>query len=222
MDDGIELGWVYESTLGMTVKHIFNGVTNGRNFEAAGPDAAGDKKAKATSLKMTRADNANTTADETISLNPEATDAATQYKYGTVALPALTARAGTGGDAPTECIPVGTTGSPYSYTTTGQTVGTQGTAGLLQPDDCFKADAKPDWLSGYSVEFSPKNDGVTWGEIDWFGDLEYASETFMASDHSADICDMLFEDEVDRALEPSGPGERRLRRERYRCRRCNW
>ena len=89
----------------------------------------------------------------------------------------------------TECIPVGTEGSPYSYTTTGETVGTQGTAGLLQPDECFKIDAKPDWLSGYSVEFTPKNDGVTWGEIDWFGDLEYESKTFAASDFSADICD---------------------------------
>ena len=101
-----------------------------------------------------------------------------------------------------ECIPPRCDyGSPYSYTTTGATFGTAGTAGLLQPDECFKIDAKPDWLSGYSVEFTPKNDGVTWGEIDWFGDLEYEARTFEASDFAMDICDMLFEDEVDRAFE---------------------
>ena len=72
----------------------------------------------------------------------------------------------------------------------------------MQPDECFKIDAKPDWLSGYSVEFTPKNDGVTWAEnIDWFEDLEYEARTFEASDFSADICDVLFEDEVDRAFE---------------------
>ena len=59
MDDGIELGWTTSSSLGMGVKHIFNGVTNGRNFEAAGPVAAPDKKGeagKAQALKMTRPD----------------------------------------------------------------------------------------------------------------------------------------------------------------------
>ena len=202
-DDGIELGWVTTSTLGMTVKHIFQGVSNGRNFEVAGPDAAGDQKkdkGKARSLKMTRADNVNTAADEAISLDPTSDD----YKYGTSGLPALTVRTTGAGDNPpnTECIPASVANSRYSYDTTGETFGTAGTKGLLQPDDCFKIDAKPDWLSGYSVEFTPKNDGVKWAKnIDWFEDLEYESRIFSASDYSADICDMLFEEEVDRAMD---------------------
>ena len=53
-----------------------------------------------------------------------------------------------------------------------------------RPDECFKIDAKPDWLGGYSLEFTPQNDGVTWGEIDWFEDLEYESVTFAAADVS--------------------------------------
>ena len=97
---------------------------------------------------------------------------------------------------------MGETGSPYSYDTTGATFGTAGTEGLLQPDECFKIDAKPDWLSGYSVEFTPKNKGVGWAEnIDWFGDLEYEARTFEASDFAMDICDMLFVNEVERAFE---------------------
>ena len=48
-----------------------------------------------------------------------------------------------------------------------------------------RSTAKPEWLSGYSVELTPKNDGVTWGEIDWFEDLECASMTIRGkSDHS--------------------------------------
>ena len=193
-DDGIELGWTTSSTLGMTVEHIFNGVPQGRNFTAKGPDAKGDKNAKVTSLKMTRDDDANTTADEAISLDPTNED----YKYGTSALPALTDRVG-------ECIAAGGTendiSSPYSYTTTGQTFGTQGTAGLLQPDDCFKVDAKPDWLSGYSLKFTPKNDGVKWAKgINWFSDLTCESYERAASDFTSDICD-LFDAEVERAMD---------------------
>ena len=39
----------------MGVKHIFNGVPDGRNFSVKGvPDAADDKNAKATALHLTR------------------------------------------------------------------------------------------------------------------------------------------------------------------------
>jgi hypothetical protein len=72
----------------------------------------------------------------------------------------------------------------------------------LQPDECFKIDAKPDWLSGYSVKFTPRNTGVEWAEnIDWFEDLEYDTVTFAAADVVTDICDVLFVDEVERAFE---------------------
>ena len=48
---------------------------------------------------------------------------------------------------------------------------------------CFKIDAEPDWLSGYSVEFTPQNDGVAWAKnIDWFEDLEYEARTSEASE----------------------------------------
>ena len=181
-DDGIDLGWVTSSTLGMGVKHIFNGVPDGRNFSVTGPDAAGDKNAKATALS-TVVDGVADDAD-TDDVDESETNNETDFNG------ALTA----------DCILVDETDSPYSYTTTGATVGTAGTEGLLQPDECFKIDAKPDWLSGYSLEFTPKNDGITWGEIGWWDDLEYDAVTIAAADVVTDICE-LFEDEVDRAFE---------------------
>ena len=72
--------------------------------------------------------------------------------------------------------------------------GTGMTSGLGRPEECFKIDAKPDWLSGYSVEFTPMNDGVSWGEIDWFKDLEYEARTFEASDVVTDICELFIEE----------------------------
>ena len=181
MDDGIDLGWVTSSTLGMDVKHIFDGVEDGRNFDVAGPDAAGDKNAKATALGVLVADDPATTgADE---------DENTEADFN---------------GALVHCIVDGSTDppDPYTFTVTGDgTVLTADTEGLLRPDECFKIDAKPDWFSGYSVEFTPMNDGVSWGEIDWFKDLEYEARTFEASDFRTDICDLLFEDEVDRALD---------------------
>ena len=43
-DDGIDLGWITSSTLGMGVKHTFNGVPDGTNFDVEGPDAKGDRQ----------------------------------------------------------------------------------------------------------------------------------------------------------------------------------
>ena len=179
LDDGIDLGWVTSSTLGMGVKHIFNGVPNGRNFSVTGPDAAGDKNAKATALALTREDDTDT-ADDDESFG------ITEYA---AALAACIAADATGDD------------QPYGLMATGTgTVLTAGQEGLLRPDECFKIDAKPDWLGGYSLEFTPQNDGVAWGEVGWFDELEYESRTVAAADVVTDICE-LFEAEVDMVLE---------------------
>ena len=62
------------------------------------------------------------------------------------------------------------------------------------------------YLSGYSLELSPKDAGVTWGNVDWdpnpFKDLKCDSMTMMVADE-VDVCAM-FEAEVDYALRGKG------------------
>ncbi|MXW39211.1 MAG: hypothetical protein F4Z65_13230 [Acidobacteria bacterium] len=79
-------------------------------------------------------------------------------------------------------------------------------------EGCFRlrvvgsGDSAANYLSGYSIELSPKDAGVSWGEVDWdpnpFKDLKCASMTMMVSDE-VDVCAM-FEDEVDYALRGKG------------------
>ncbi len=77
---------------------------------------------------------------------------------------------------------------------------------------CFRlrvvgtGDAAANYLSGYSLELSPKDAGVSWGDVAWdpnpFKDLKCDSMTMMVSDE-VDVCTM-FEDEVDYALRGDG------------------
>ena len=184
VDDGIELGWTTSSTLGMGVKHIFNGVPDGRNFSVTGPDAMGDKNAKATALAVL------VEADDTVDPAVESNEA----DFNGV----LTA----------DCIATGETDSPYGFMVDNQGM----TSGLGEPGGCFKIDAKPDWLSGYSLEFTPQNEGVTWGEVGWFDDLEYESRTVAAADVVTDICE-LFEAEVEMVFEDDWTSDEFLIRE---------
>ncbi len=79
---------------------------------------------------------------------------------------------------------------------------------LLGPGAGGQSDAKntpegPDYLSGWSIELSPKGADVSWGRVNWeddpFEDLTCGdADPIMVSDH-VDICAM-FEDEVDHAI----------------------
>ncbi len=74
---------------------------------------------------------------------------------------------------------------------------------LIGPGAMDRDDAKgPDYLSGWSIELSPMDGDVTWGNVDWeddpFEDLECgAADPIMVADH-VDVCSM-FEAEVDGA-----------------------
>ena len=167
----------------MGVKHKFNGVPDGTNFDVEGPDAKGDKNAKATALAVFATDDPD----------HDATDG--DMNERAIASPNSMAPCST----PATQHP--RVRRRHAPSTVSINASTGMTSGLGRPEECFKIDAKPDWLSGYSVEFTPMNDGVTWGEIDWFKDLEYEARTFEASDFAMDICDMLFVNEVERAFE---------------------
>ena len=76
--------------------------------------------------------------------------------------------------------------------------------GHFKPDGCFRflgpgpADKAPDYLSGYTLDISPADIGVAWGNVVWeddpFEGLECESMSVTVSDH-VDVCDM-FEAEV--------------------------
>ena len=185
-NDGIDLGWITSSTLGMAVEHKFNSVPDGTNFDVEGPVAAPNKKGEAGKAK----------ALAVFATDDPATDGEDENER-------VNSVAEFNGALFDSCDPAspGDTAAMTVYGFDLINAGTGMTSGLGRPEECFKIDADPDWLSGYSVEFTPQNDGVTWGEIDWFGDLEYEARTFEASDFATDICDMLFVNEVERAFE---------------------
>ena len=72
--------------------------------------------------------------------------------------------------------------------------------GHFKPDGCFRflgpgpADKAPDYLSGYTLDISPADIGVAWGNVDWeddpFEGLECESMSVTVSDH-VDVCDMF-------------------------------
>ncbi|MDE0370394.1 MAG: fibronectin type III domain-containing protein [bacterium] len=61
-----------------------------------------------------------------------------------------------------------------------------------QPGNCFRLSADSRFLSQYSVVLSPKDAGVSWGEIAWdaFKDLKCEAKTFVA-DEQIDVCELL-------------------------------
>ena len=70
---------------------------------------------------------------------------------------------------------------------------------LLAPEECFKVLADPDYLAGYSLEFTADTGGIKWGAINWYKDIECEPMEIVASDVVTDICE-LFDDEVTHAL----------------------
>ena len=182
-NDGVDVGWVTDSKVAMTVKHHFSGVARGQNFVVTG---VGASKGSSRALAMTNHVQGDTATNATIN----DADFKGALLVGTLA--------GTGG-TPAGLDPCAT-GDVYSSPI----------AGLHRPDTCFRVtsagDAKTgiDYLGGYRIELAAKDSGVSWGNVAWdpdpFKDLECDSMTFMATEvMEADVCD-LFQDEVDAAM----------------------
>jgi hypothetical protein len=198
-NDGVDVGWVYDSTEGMTVKHHFNGASNGKNYTQAGPDAG---KAS-TTTKLTMVTGADGPAK-----------AANAAKYAPAIVYDLD-NAGATDDTPdgsSACLSEGV--GVYANLR----------SSVHRPDNCFRivtADADnnsktpdPDWLGAYTIEVAPKGVDVSWGsKVDWgeedpFEEHTCEGQTFVAMDEmEADVCE-LFADEVETALEGGWAGSK--------------
>ena len=179
-NDGVDVGWVTDSKVAMTVKHHFSGVARGKNFSATGVEA---KKGSSMALAMTNHVQGATATSTTIN----------DADFEGALLVGTLADGGTDGLDP--C-------ADDEYT--------EPRAGLHKPDSCFRVTAAGDaktginYLGGYSIEFAAEGAGVSWGNVarspDPFKDLKCESKSFMATEvMEADVCD-LFEDEVDAAM----------------------
>ena len=193
-NDGIDVGWVTTSDVSMTVKHHFDGVARGQNFNVTGVEAS-----KGTSKALTMTNRVgNTVARSTIDDN----DFKGALLVGALAQAESSDGAGDGIVASSACAT-----DPY----------TNPIAGLHKPDSCFRVvtagDTKTgiDYYGGYSIELAAKDSGVSWGKVAWdpdpFKDLKCESMTFTATDVAEeDVCE-LFGEEVDRAIEKMWGGE---------------
>ncbi|MCY3747129.1 MAG: hypothetical protein OXH05_12950 [Acidobacteria bacterium] len=197
-NDGVDVGWVYESTEGMTVKHHFNGASNGKNYTQAGPDVG--KTSMTSPLTMV------TGADD-------AAKAANAAKYAPAIVYDLDDAGAVDGtaDGSSACLSQGVYDDLRSS--------------VHRPDNCFRivaADADnnsktpdPDWLGAYTIEVAPKGANVSWGsKVEWdeiddpFEDHTCEGMTFVAMDEmETDVCE-LFADEVEAALDGGWAGSK--------------
>ena len=183
-NDGVDVGWVTDSKVAMTVKHHFSGVARGQNFTVTGVEAS-----KGSSMALAMATE---------------TDATTPIGDGKFKGALLVGNLGTTSastDDVSACADNNFRGDdPY----------TDPRSGLHKPDSCFRVVTEGDtktginYLGGYSIELAAKDAGVSWGKVAWdpnpFKDLKCDSMTYMATDvMEADVCE-LFEEEVDRAV----------------------
>ena len=181
-DDGVDVGWLTSSSVGMTVEHQFSGVEGGTNFNVAGRSAG---KGSDLALAMDKgAPDATGTADPDRNANTDNTD----YKGAIV---------------------VDTEGALVCSDYMGDSSPTAGDRGIDEPDTCFRVAGSPKYIDGYSVELGAMGSTVTWGEVEWeedpFEDLTCDAMTFAAMDQ-ADMCSM-FEMEVDQALKAGWVGD---------------
>ncbi|MXW38203.1 MAG: hypothetical protein F4Z65_08075 [Acidobacteria bacterium] len=188
--DGIDAGWVTDSTAAMTVKHKFSGVEDGKNYDVAGPDASKGSD-KALTLDKVKSATASTWDDN--------------HGYGDGIQIRMDDNVAAGGANPT----LEASNNPsacYAATSYGETIGQN-----HRPANCFRVVADgANYLDGYSIEVAAKDSEVMWGMVEWednpFVDAEGEDLTcdpmeFMATDAMAmSVCD-LFEDEVDQALD---------------------
>ena len=172
-NDGVDLAIVTSSTLEMSVKHIFSGVANGTNTSKSVDADKGSNKTLAMAAVASIAVSEDENDDGMISVDE------------------------------TVC------NNPYTSEDVSQKAdrpgGLSGCFRLMGPgagridNDASKG---ADYLSGWSIELSPKDADVMWGRVDWdddpFEDLECGdADPIMVADH-VDICEM-FDAEVDRA-----------------------
>jgi len=194
-NDGVDIGWAYTSSSGMTVKHHFDGVTRGENFNASSPDVGKASSAAGIPLVVS----GTGVSDE------RKVDYASRYKDAILfdvddAGAAVTPAAGNSACASTTVYADGVSVS-----------------GMQRPDECFRvstmgsATSGANYFGGYSLELTPKGADVGWGsEVQWeedpFEDLECESKMYSASE-MVDVCE-LFEEEVDAALGSPWAGSR--------------
>ena len=88
---------------------------------------------------------------------------------------------------------------------------------IFEPEGCFRLTGPgagrtdddpakgPNYLKGYTLELSPVGAGVTWGRVDWdedpFEDLTCGNRDPIMVEAEVEVCDVLFEEEVDYALD---------------------
>ncbi len=189
-DDGIDIGWVSTSNVPMTVKHVFAG--DGKNYSVMGPDA---EKGTRKPLKMLMSPSSqNRNYGPGIQVEEIATRSSSE---GTPPKsPKLVAKLS---DACVDINEYGRTKSHASQPDECFRVRVDGTLGASRPNSSLRL---TNYLDGYSVEVSPKDEALTWGKVDWkegaLKDLKCQPVSFAAAEQ-VDVCDLL-EEEVDQAL----------------------
>ena len=188
-NDGVDVGWTYNSSLDVKVSHAFSGASGGKNYTATGL-AVGDTS-RISPLTMTDAERASGSTDVAVNAFEPAllVDYASDEDDGTI---------------PINCA----VDTEYALR--------RGT--LQKPEECFRivtADvdqnaktADPDYLGAYTLMLDPQGAdlGTAWGskvkwETDPFEDHTCEAMPFKATDYiEADVCDILFKDEVETAL----------------------
>ena len=173
-NDGVDLGIKTSSSLGMKVKHIFSGVDGGTNTDSTVDAAKGSDKTLA--MKA---------VTDVILVSADADDTATANTDESI----ICDNTYTSEDVSSK---VDRPGGANCFRLIGPGAG-------RTDNDASKG---ADYLSGWSIELSPVDADVMWGNVDWeenpFEDLECeAMDPIMVADH-VDICDM-FETEVDMA-----------------------
>ena len=176
INDGVDLGIVTSSSLEMKVKHVFSGVAGGRNTTSTVDAAKGSDKTLA--MKA---------VSDIILISADADDVATTDIDETV----ICDNTYTEEDVSSK---VDRPGGANCFRLLGPGAG-------RTDNDASKG---ANYLEGWSIELSPVDGDVTWGNVDWeddpFEDLSCeGAEPIMVADH-VDICEM-FDAEVDLATE---------------------
>ncbi len=173
-NDGVDLGIVTGSSVAMKVKHVFSGVAGGRNISSTVDAAKGSDQ----TLAMTAVSDVIL-----VSLDADSTDTANTDDSIICDNEYMEEDVSSRIDRP---------GGNNCFRLIGPGAG-------RTDNDASKG---ADYLSGWSIELSPVDADVSWGDVDWeddpFEDLECgAADPIMVADH-VDICAM-FDAEVDGA-----------------------
>ena len=185
LNDGVDVGWVYETNKEMTVTHHF-----GNTFEVKGPNAG--KTSRTTVLSMLAAPTGSTTA-AAATRAIDAYDPALTVRYTTFTTNVTAATHGYP-DAETDGVDAD---EPACVSEAYD----EAELKLNKPDGCFRVNAagNANYLADYEVEVGLKGGGIpTWGKIAWpeFKDLKCPTHRVEAA-MDVDVCS-LFEEELTR------------------------